>query len=173
MNHYKRSTQTPNSLFDDLLKILSESELKVLLTIIRKTIGQVNPENKTQRIQRAWISQRLFSICTGLSGRSVSNAIDSLVTKNFIIVTDEKNMVLKTKAVRRGAFRLYYESCLQLSTHPHKPSEHISNNPVKKSHTIKLNTIKGYSDHFSQGNNRLTDKERLAQIQCNTTNTRT
>ena len=57
MYYYPQSTQVPNYLLDVLQKQLKEGELKVFLTIIRKTIGQVDLNDKKRRIERAWISQ--------------------------------------------------------------------------------------------------------------------
>ncbi|MDC9721808.1 MAG: hypothetical protein PSN34_03415 [Urechidicola sp.] len=166
---YKQTTQTPNVLFDVLLKSLSRSELTVLLTIIRKTIGMVNPFNTNQRLERAWISQRLFSICTGLSGRSVSNAIDSLVRQHLITVTNRQGHHLKTRASRRGVFKLYYSSSLLLEQNQEKrkSSEVTCLNPVTNGHTIKLTETKLLCEQRSQGFKkiqRISDRERILQI---------
>ncbi len=166
---YRQTTQTPNVLFDVHLKTLSRSELTVLLTVIRKTIGMVDPLNTKQRLERAWISQRLFSICTGLSGRSVSNAIESLVKRELIIVTNKYGHHLKTKASRRGVFKLYYSSSLLLeqSQEKRKSSEVTCHNPVTKGHLIKLTDIKLLCAKKSQGFKkvqRLSDRERILQI---------
>lgn len=166
--YYKQTTQTPNVLFDVLLKTLSKSELSVLLTIIRKTIGMVNPNNTDKRIERAWISQGLFMRCTGLSGRAVSSAIDSLVTRHLIIVTNSEGHLLITKASRRGVFKLYYSSSLLLEQHQKNKSSELScHNPVTKGHTIKLTDIKLSCEKRSQGLKevkRLSDRERILQI---------
>ena len=118
--YYPNTTQTPNSLFDTYLKIVSESELKVLLTIIRKTVGRVDALDKSKRLERAWISQKLFVLCCHLSARAVSNAIDKLVEKNLITVTSLKGTVLKTKQARRGSMKLYFSSNLLLESHQKK-----------------------------------------------------
>jgi hypothetical protein len=166
--YYKQTTQTPNILFDVHLKTLSKSELSVLLTIIRKTIGMVNPNNKNERIERAWISQGLFMLCTGLSGRAVSSAIDSLVTRHLIIVTNIEKQLLKTKTSRRGVFKLYYSSSLLLEhQQKNKISELSCSNPVTKGHTIKLTDIKLSCEKRSLGLKkikRLYDRERILQI---------
>jgi len=167
--YYKQTTQTPNVLFDVHLKTLSKSELAVLLTIIRKTVGMVDPSDKKQRLQRAWISQRLFCICTGLSGRAVSNAIDALVTSNLITVTNRQGNYLKTKTSRRGVFKLYYSSSLLLDTSQEKlkSSDFTCYNPVTKGHTIKLTEIKLIAEKKSQGFKKvqkLSDRERIFQI---------
>lgn len=163
--YYKNTTQTPNSLFDEHLKNLSKSELKLLLTIIRKTIGQVDLRDRSKRLDRAWISQRLFRICTSLSGRAVSSAIDSLIHKELIIVTDKKGNRLNHKFRRRGTPKLYFSSNLLLETNQEKRTNDLTyQTPVKKSNTIKLKDIKLLCDISSQGKTKLTDKERIEQI---------
>ncbi len=146
------------------MKTLVDTELRILLTIIHKTIGQVDPDNPKKRKRRAWISQKLFCICTGKTNRSVSYAIDSLVTSKLILVTNVHGEVMNTKALRRGAHRLYYESCLQLSSYSENASELSSHNPVNTVHTIKLNSIKQSSEESTQGVTRITDLERLKEL---------
>lgn len=167
MYYYRNTTQTPNLLFDHLLKQLSLSELKVLLTIVRKTLGQVDPKDVTKRLSRAWISQKLFMHCCNLSGRAVSSAIDSLVHKQLIEVTNLQGAVLETKWERRGVSRLYYASLLRLDTSKKQTSESTSIVPVKDVHTIKLNKNKLSCYNKSQGIKRLSDVHRFKQIQKN------
>jgi len=164
MTYYINTTQTPNILFDVLLKHITFSELKVLMTIIRKTIGMVNPNNIKERVERAWISQKLFMLCTSLSGRAVSSAIDSLVKRQLIEVTDYIGNILETKEKRRGVSRLYYASRLRLEPNPKQASEVSCHNPVNKGHTIKLNNKTKSCYNSSQGIKRISDTERYQQI---------
>ena len=169
MSLYKQTTQTPNILFDEYLKTLTRSELTVLMTIIRKTIGMVNPKDTYKRVDKAWISQRLFAICTGLSPRAVSGAIDSLVKKHLFSVTNSKGQYLKTKASRRGVFKLYYSSSLLLehNLEKRKSSEPTDHKPVTNSNIIKLTDTKLLREERSQGFKKirkLTDRERIQQI---------
>lgn len=170
MSYYINTTQVPNILMDDLLKILSSSELKVLLTIIRKTIGMMHPTIKNERLDKAWISQKLFMVCTSLSGRAVSSAIDSLVTKDLIQVLDRNDNLLLSKEKRRRSHRLYFASRLRLVPNPKQTSELICTNTVNTGHTIKLNNETKSCYNKSQGIKRLSDTERYQQIQ-NTLNT--
>jgi len=166
MKYYYKTTQTPNSLFDIHLKTLLSSELKVLLVIIRKTIGIADVNNKGNRLERAWISQKLFHICTNLSGRAISTAINSLIQKDLIIVTNQSGQFLKNKNARRGASRLYYSSNSLLERKDNKniASDITCNNPVNKVHTIKQTITKQSCENSSQGITKLTDRERIFQI---------
>ncbi|WP_299213531.1 hypothetical protein [uncultured Dokdonia sp.] len=164
MSYYIHTTQTPNILFDHLLKRLTSSELKVLLTVIRKTIGQTHPTIPGTRLERAWISQKLFMLCCNLSGRAVSNAIDSLVQQKLLLVTDKKGTVLGTKAKRRGASQLYFSSLLRLEQQKEKTRKGSCYKPVTKGHTIKLNNKTKSCYNTSQGARKLSDTERYQQI---------
>lgn len=161
---YKRTTQTSNDLFDIHLKTLKGSELKVLLTIIRKTIGIYDGKTNT-RVQWAWISQRLFRICTGLSGKAVSSAISSLLEKELIAIKNEKGNLVSSKSQRRASAKLYYSSnSLLESSENTKPSELTCTYAVKKVHTIKLKAIKPLYEESTQGIKRLSDKDRILQL---------
>lgn len=149
---------------DDHLKTISSSELKVLLTILRKTIGKVDPNKHGKRLDRAWISQKLFRVCTSLSGRAVSSAIDSLVKKGWIEVTDEKGHRLEHKLKRQGMSRLYFASRLRLEPNMKQTSEAACLNPVNTGHIIKLNNKNQSCYNSSQGVKRISDMERYHQI---------
>jgi len=163
--NYKNTTQVVNILFDDLLKTINSiSELKVLLTIIRKTTGKINPSIPGQRIEKAWISQKLFMVCCSLSGKAVSNAIDRLVIKGYIEVTNEQGNILRSKKKRRGASRLYYASRLRLVPNKKQANKSACDNPVNLCHTIKLNNSKQSCYNTTHGVKKLTDRERYLQI---------
>jgi hypothetical protein len=139
MEYYKHTTQTPNILLDHHLKTLTGSELKVILVIIRRTIGMVDKHHPDKRLQQAWISQKLFMLITGLSNRAVSHAIDSLIGKGLILVSNDNGSVLPSRASRMAASRLYYALSPCVLVGKQAPTsdlkDHIS---VKKGHTIKL-----------------------------------
>ncbi len=116
-------------------------------------------------MKRAWISQKLFIVACNKSGRAISNAIDSLVTKGYIEVTTIDYTLLDTKVKRRGASRLYFSSRLRLVANPKKASELTCHNPVNKGHTIKLNNTTKSCYNTSQGVQKISDTERYRQIQ--------
>ncbi|SDW82146.1 hypothetical protein SAMN05444411_102245 [Lutibacter oricola] len=164
MDYYKNTTQTPNSLFDNYLKTLGCAELKVLLVIIRQTIGFIDVNTKNKRKDRDWISQRFFMLRSGLSGRSVSSAISSLVLKGLILVTNENGDCMHSIKKRRGTSRLYYSSTLVLVNSLHSTCDVLENKAVKKAHTTKLTHTKMYSETNSQALKKISDAERIHQI---------
>ncbi len=104
---YFHHTQVPNILFDIYLKELSESELKVILVIIRQTYGWLDTRTKKPK-QWDWISRQFFVKKTSLSLRAVSGAISKLYQKNYIRIKNQDGTLLTTALQRRRAYRLYY-----------------------------------------------------------------
>ena len=99
----KNTTPVPNGVFDKHLRTLKASELKVLLVIIRQTLGW-----KNKRFKRDWISSSFFENKTGLSKRGIGEAITSLQAKQLIWVTDYKGLVLSKPIERKYTVRKYF-----------------------------------------------------------------
>lgn len=163
-SNYKNTTQTPNSLFDNHLSRLGCAELKVLLVIIRQTVGFLHPQDKFRRKDRDWISQRYFMQRAGLSGRAISSAIASLVSKGLILVTTKKGRIMHTIEERRGTSRLYYASTLVLVNNLHNTYDVLDDKAVKNLHTTKLKHTKLLCNKSSQGFQRITDRQRIEQL---------
>jgi predicted HTH transcriptional regulator len=108
--NYKCTTFIPNILFDEYLSHVSESELKVLLVVIRQTLGWYNKVTK-KRKYRDRISHSQFREKTGLSSRSITRAIDRLVIRKLIEVTDFRGRVVLLPGERKGKTCLQYR-CL-------------------------------------------------------------
>lgn len=111
-------TPTPNILFDQLLKELSNSELKILLVIIRQTNGWVDKKTG-KRKERDRINHNQFISKTGLSRRIISGAIKSLSQKNLIEITDCSGDSLCNPCERKGQYLIYYSSVLDINQLPH------------------------------------------------------
>jgi Bacteriophage replication protein O len=83
-------TPTPDALFDELLPELSESELKVLLYVIRRTFGFKKDADAISITQLAegikTRDGRVLDRGTGLSRTSVKKATASLVDKGVLVV---------------------------------------------------------------------------------------
>ncbi|KAA3621014.1 MAG: hypothetical protein DWQ02_28440 [Bacteroidetes bacterium] len=100
-------TQIPNIVFDQYLPSLKESELKILLIIIRQTYGWLNPRTGyRKRRDRITLSQ--FVQKTGLSRRIVSNALQSLIQKNLISITDYQGNPLLNSDSRKGKSYIFF-----------------------------------------------------------------
>ena len=86
-------TQTPNVLFDHLLKELNNSELKILLVIIRQTNGWIDKKTDRRKVKDR-ITYNQFILKTGLSRRIISAAIKSLSQKHLIEIADYSGNIL-------------------------------------------------------------------------------
>jgi phage replication O-like protein O len=108
----KNFTPTPNILFDQFLKELSNSEIKILLVIIRQTNGWIDKKTG-KRKGRDRITYSQFIKKTGLSRRIISEAISSLCKKELIRITDNSGKNLNTPNERKGQLSIYYSSLLE------------------------------------------------------------
>lgn len=102
------TTPVPNVLFDVHLKELKLAELKVLLIIIRQTLGWEDKRNKSARKEMDWISNSQLVVKTGNSARAINDAISVLSDMNLIEVFSQSGEFLDTPEKRRGQQKLYY-----------------------------------------------------------------
>ncbi len=103
----KLFTPVPNAILDEHLGALSLSELRVVLIILRQTVGFINKYTK-QRKNTDWISNAFFVRKTKLSSKSVSLAIAGLIDKNLIIALDVHGNALSNPKDRKAQKRIYY-----------------------------------------------------------------
>lgn len=96
----------PNEVFDEYLKELKGIELKLLLIIIRQTIGWQNKNGS--RKESDWISSSQLISKTGSSTRAITSATDVLVSRKLIAVFSDAGERLDTPEKRKGKKRLYY-----------------------------------------------------------------
>ena len=104
---YKQTTPVPNIFFDQLLPTLSGAEIKLLLVIIRQTYGWID-KRTGKRKGRDRISHNQFKTKTGLCSKIVSKAIQSLVSKGIITISDRNGNLLHSAIERKGHPKLYF-----------------------------------------------------------------
>lgn len=138
--YYRNSTQVPNKIFDLYLKTLSVKELKVLLIVVRQTLGWI--DSKGNRKKRDWMSQRFLANKTGLSPKSVSQGIEMLVSKRLIVATTEDRRELRYASDRKGQGKVFYGPSEHLITFSPKPYNKSTQNPSTKGNTTKLTYTK-------------------------------
>lgn len=93
---------------------LKDAENRTVLVITQKTLGWKNANTHSGRKERDWISASQFKKYGGISRRALCIAIQSLIDKNLIIVSDEYGNILDAPARRKGKCRLYYQLSPQL-----------------------------------------------------------
>ncbi|MEX0968397.1 MAG: hypothetical protein WD077_14270 [Bacteroidia bacterium] len=101
----------PNQILDEYLPVLSAVELKVLLVIIRSTLGWVDGQHEGRRKKRDWIAGSQLRKRSGCSRRSVTTAVEKLVNRLLIEVLDMHGNLLDTPDLRKGQTRMYYRLC--------------------------------------------------------------
>ena len=104
------------------------------------------------------ISHSQFSK-VGVSSRSVTSAIDELLTLNLITLTDDTGKSLHDPQQRKRANRIYYALTTQ---HPAKTTDTTERNnkkPTQISHSTKEIFTKEYN-----ANERIPDQVRMEQI---------
>ena len=101
----------PNQFFDAVLPTLTDTEARVLLVVIRSTLGwrEGDGEGGTRAKQRDWIAHRQLVKRTGRSGSSVSAAVQSLIVRKLITVEDAAGRPLVSARERSANMgRLYF-----------------------------------------------------------------
>ena len=97
-----RTTPVPNIIFDRYLKDLNLAELKVLLVVIRQTLGWADRRGMYGRKETDWISGSQLREKTGSSKRAITSAIDCLVRKRLIEVHDDRGNSFDISNERKG-----------------------------------------------------------------------
>ena len=151
------TTPVPNALFDLHLKELQSTELKVLLVIIRQTLGWEDRRKVFGRKEMDWISSSQLQNKTGSSQRSISYAIEVLVIKKLIDVLDERGNLLNGPDKRKGKQRLFYRPASMLLV----PVEKVSINSLNplNSETSCAN----FAEDFRKKRIALTQKMRITK----------
>ena len=103
-----RSTPVPNLILDQLLPKLRDTELRVLLVIVRSTLGWVDRYTGNRK-ERERISSHQFKTRTGRESAAISKALEELSKVGLIVITTERGVALRTPFERRRArTKLFY-----------------------------------------------------------------
>ena len=94
------TTPTPNWLYNGEMKKMSETELKVVLLITRKTLGWFDPMTNERKNQDN-ISQKQFMEFTGKSHTAIAYSIQSSIQHGWIIAKDRNGNLCETSEKRR------------------------------------------------------------------------
>jgi hypothetical protein len=101
-----RTTPVPHWLLDQVMPLLSDTELRVLLVVTRSTLGWREGEG---RKESDWFSHRQLQARTGRSSAAVSRAIDGLVKREMLVVTNAVGEPLASASARsRARGRLFF-----------------------------------------------------------------
>jgi len=107
MDYYTCTTQVPNALFDQWMRDLTLSELKLLLLVTRMTRGWVVDKSGRRKV-RDWLSCSRITAMTGLSKRAITTATAALISRRLLVVSDAQGHLLDDPRDRQGCTHLYY-----------------------------------------------------------------
>ena len=103
------TTPVPIALIDRVMPTLRDTELRVLLVVVRQTLGWQVGKDPSLRKERDWLTQSQLMRRTGRASGAVARAVDALVRRGLIDVMDGAERLLMTPAERRRCLgRLYY-----------------------------------------------------------------
>ncbi|WP_299111952.1 hypothetical protein [uncultured Winogradskyella sp.] len=151
------TTPVANVFFDSLMQQLSSSAIRVYLKIARNTNGWRNELGQVKK--RDWIAHSQFGK-VGVSPRSVTTAVEELLSLELIHVTDEQGNSLHDPQKRKRAKRIYYGLIDQTQAQTAFNSAQNHKNKTQFQPTTKESSTK---EKYNV-NERLTDKQRMQQI---------
>lgn len=156
-------TQTPNELFDVYLKELKGSELKILLVVIRKTLGFCLPDGTRKKSDKISISQIIKY--TGLGRVQIVESIKNLETKHNLIETVKSHR-------KTTEFKLKFESPKVQKVNPTVSETELKNQQTssESEHTKESNInkstkeIKSDATHLEKHNNDFSIHKEIQKI---------
>ena len=120
------TTQVPNVVLDELLPRLKDVELRVLLIVIRQTLGWVEDLETGRRKEKDWISVHQFEIKTGCKRWAIGKAISSLIQADPIEAYSEDGRLLVTSRERQMAgSKIFYRLKTRQSNLFEKPKRGV------------------------------------------------
>lgn len=104
------TTQVPNVLIDEWMPRLSDVEFRLLLIVVRQTLGWIEDlETKTRKTED-WISSSQLVAKSGRSRKHISKAMKELIEiHGLVIAVDSKGRALDTAEKRKAKFgKIFY-----------------------------------------------------------------
>ena len=108
MSFVPNTTPTPNWLYNGEMRKMTDTELRVVLLITRKTLGYVVDSTTKRRKEQDWISQKQFMEFTGRSHTAIASAIQNSINKGWVIARDKKGNLCDSPEKRQRR-RIYYQ----------------------------------------------------------------
>lgn len=100
------TTQVPNKLWDDMPN-MSDAELRLILIVIRQTIGWEEDKKTGRRKEKDWISGTQLRAKSGLSNKTITRARKMEYFNKWIETLDSDDNLLETPEQRRAAGQVH------------------------------------------------------------------
>ncbi len=121
------TTQVPNLILDELMPRLKDVELRVLLVVVRQTLGWIEDYETGRRKEKDWISRGQLMYKTGRGHTAITNAVEKLVRSGIVEAYDATGKLLESPRSRAGN-KIFY----RLNLNPLKNSLFPVDKPVRK-----------------------------------------
>ncbi len=102
MGGIPNTTPTPNIIFNGLMRKMNDTEFRVVMLVIRATLGWEADKETGMRKSEDWISSRQLKEKTGRQSGALSKAIDKCIREGWIEARSKTGEVLDTKGKRKG-----------------------------------------------------------------------
>jgi phage replication O-like protein O len=113
-------TRLPNYLVDHVMPRLRDTEWRIVLVVLRQTIGW-RSASPTGRRLRDWLTQSQLKRRTGRGSEAISHAIRSLIERGLLIAENSRGQSLATTRQRRTLHdRIYYRLSPALTDTPRR-----------------------------------------------------
>jgi len=98
------TTQIPNNLFDEEMFRMKDTELRVVMLVLRKTLGWTEDKDTGMRKHEDWISSEQLIKLTGRKTTAVSQALRHCITNGWVEARNKNGELLDTpdKRLRVG-----------------------------------------------------------------------
>lgn len=96
------TTPTPNIIFNGLMRKMTDTEFRIVMLVVRATLGWEADKETGMRKTEDWISSRQLKEKTGRQSGALSKAIDKCVLEDWIEARSKNGEILDTKGKRKG-----------------------------------------------------------------------
>ena len=96
------TTPTPNIIFNGLMRKMNDTEFRIVMLVVRATLGWEADKETGMRKVEDWISSRQLKEKTGRHSGALSSAIDKCISEGWIEARDKNGELLDTKGKRKG-----------------------------------------------------------------------
>ncbi|MFH2109497.1 MAG: hypothetical protein ABII16_03550, partial [Patescibacteria group bacterium] len=148
------TTPTPNELYNGEMVKMNDTELRIVLTITRATLGWEIDKETGMRKKEDWISYYQLKQKTGRCFTAIAKAIQSCIEKGWIETRNKDGELLNTKSKRIGR-KIFYRlgriflDKIEIPTSPQSEEVEIPTSPqsvitesvITESEAYKRNTI--------------------------------
>lgn len=101
------TTPTPNIIFNGLMRKMNDTEFRIVMLVVRATLGWEADKETGLRKTEDWISSSQLELKTGRRRSSLSPAINKCIQENWIEARSKNGDILDTAGKRKGK-NLYF-----------------------------------------------------------------